>query len=76
MVSVGRGSLGQSASCHEKGSVALTRALEVFNPCLAWGKGQWDSYVGHGIPQVHVTLAGFKLSALASPTSLLTTKKQ
>lgn len=39
MVSVGRGSLGQRASCHEKGSVALTRALEVFNPCLAWGKG-------------------------------------
>lgn len=75
MVSVGRGNLGQSASYHEKGGVALTQALSL-PTCLGWGKGWWDKCVGHRKPPVRVTLVDLKLSALASHMSSLTTKKQ
>lgn len=51
MVSVGRGNLGQSASYHEKGGVALTQALKVFPHAWAGGRDGGTNVWGTENPQ-------------------------
>lgn len=56
MVTEGRSSLGQSASCHEKGGVALIQALKAFSPCLGWGRDGGTSMWGMENPKLTAPL--------------------